>query len=70
MTQKYLIDLAKHLLCVRPTGANGLAGRTEKVKAAGRMEGWLETVKACADFCAVSNPRFDRSRFMLACGVE
>lgn len=31
---------------------------------------WMYTVQAFADACASSNPRFDRARFLRACGVQ
>lgn len=31
---------------------------------------WQDTVTAFAGACAASNPRFDRARFLSACGVE
>lgn len=33
-------------------------------------EQWRATVESFADMCAASNPRFNRTRFLAACGVE
>lgn len=33
-------------------------------------EPWRRMVDAFADDCARSNPRFDRRRFLAACGIE
>jgi hypothetical protein len=32
-------------------------------------EKWFAHVRHCADACAAGNPRFDRARFLRACGV-
>ena len=57
MTKKHFESLALHLADVRPIVADG--GNSRHI--------WLESVGAVADSLALSNPRFDRSRFIDAC---
>lgn len=35
-----------------------------------RIEGVKMAVNAVSDACAASNPRFDRARFLTACGIN
>ena len=36
----------------------------------GRRYQWRISCRAMADMCAGANPRFDRGRFLTACGVS
>ena len=56
MTSKHFRALAAELAATRP------AGGTER-----RMQ-WEHDTLAIADVCRASNPRFDRGRFLAACG--
>ena len=55
MTRKHFADLAHNLASVRPPPGPS-------------RETWTASVKAVAEVCAFYNPRFDRSKFMEACG--
>ena len=56
MTKKHFIALAARLAAARPTSH-------------ARLAGWLAAVTAVADAAETSNDRFDRARFLAACGV-
>ena len=64
MTKKHFEALAAALFEAREhTGHN--ASWDDGVDAQ-----WLKDVAVVADVCATTNPRFDRARFLAACGVE
>lgn len=58
MTKRHFIALARALLAERP-GDNWDANK--KVQ-------WELDCKAVAKVCLAQNPRFDRGKFLLACG--
>ena len=60
MTRKHFIALARALNDARPIMHDG----TDYYK------GWFRCVNAIADVCAQTNARFDRARFLAACGVS
>jgi hypothetical protein len=59
MTKRHFIRLASLLRSIKPT-----SGQTDQYKQ------WEDTVYAIAGLCGSFNPRFDRTRFVDACGVE
>ena len=59
MSKKHFIALAANLRSQCPE--NALPGIYEQ---------WEADVSAVAEVCARFSPRFDRARFLAACGVE
>jgi hypothetical protein len=41
----------------------------DNIKTLSNPDARFDAAKAMADVCAISNPRFDRNRFLKACGV-
>jgi len=60
MTRKDFEAIAATLLQTKPLHAEGKNGIALQ---------WRTTVSAFADMCSGQNPRFDRARFLKACGV-
>lgn len=78
MTRKDYVALAAALNTTRPLnmvtadqwtaeGATGLAAAAGAYDL-GRTSQWVNTVQEVADMLAADNPRFDRNRFIAACG--
>ena len=59
MTKRHFTALASALHDTRPPQHD-----------AGEWATWLATVYAIVTVCQNANPRFDRDRFMRACGVD
>jgi len=59
MSRKHFKELADTLEAIKPSNND-----TE------RLTMWRDAVRAIASVCASCNPRFDRSRFYDACGME
>jgi hypothetical protein len=57
MTKRHFIRLASLLHSIKPTSEQ-------------QYKQWEETVYAIAGLCGSFNPRFDRTRFVDACGVD
>ncbi len=70
MTKRQFMDLAANLYRLKPSGENKYATQTAKSIAKGRMDQWLEMARGMADFCSEQNRRFDRKRFLVACGYH
>jgi hypothetical protein len=66
LTSKTFKTLAKALQTSRPDPAATLLGSLDP-DAEWMLVQWELDVKAVADVCAASNPRFDRERFIQAC---
>lgn len=64
MTKKDFIALAEALNAAKPFGIKHAA----RAKAA--HEAWENCCHRIANACAASNGRFDRNRFLAACGME
>lgn len=64
MTRKDYVLIADALKCVRTSAAGRDEGELED-----RLAQWSEDCEAVADALANDNPRFDRDRFLKACGV-
>jgi hypothetical protein len=60
MSKMHFIRLAALLRGLKPATA----------KTSASYKQWDETVYAIAGLCGSFNPRFDRTRFVDACGVE
>jgi hypothetical protein len=41
----------------------------DNIKTLSNPDARFDAAKAMADVCAISNPRFNRVKFLLACGV-
>jgi hypothetical protein len=59
MTKKHFIQLAQLLKSLKPETTNGADYAL-----------WVDFVSGMASFCSGFNGRFDRSRFLSACGLE
>ena len=59
MTRKHFRDLADRLDSLRPQG---------EPPCPILMAWWRRTVHSMANFCAAQNGRFNRGRFLTACG--
>ncbi len=70
MSRKDFVALAARLKAMRPAGENTHASQKAKNVAAGRLDQWREMVKGMADFCQSQSERFDRERFLTACGLD
>lgn len=35
-----------------------------------RLEAWNNSVHTMADYLSVTNPRYDKQRFLVACGID
>ena len=57
MTRKHFQAIADHLRTTKP--AHGEPARLQ----------WQSDCHAMADMCGAQNPRFDRGRFLDACGM-
>lgn len=69
MTRKYFEMLAAALKSTNP--ALTASGELDyETACAAATEQWFKTTRKIADACAQMNVRFDRSRFMRACGAE
>lgn len=62
MTRKHFELIARTLRNLRPVP--GFDGYTAVLRQ------WEKAVFTFTDMCAASNPRFNRSRFLEACGVD
>lgn len=60
MSKKHFIKLAEALKQTRP----------ERIGLENKWHQWCLMVRAVADVCASTNERFDRGRFLAACGME
>lgn len=60
MTKKHFVALAASLASTKPDA---------NVDAPEHYAQWLFDARAIADVCASTNARFDRARFLAACGV-
>ena len=67
MSKKHFIALAAALKACQTTIIRESDGGEFPVEA---MRGWRTTVQDVANICAQTNPRFDRARFLKACGLE
>jgi hypothetical protein len=65
MTRKDYIMLAEALASARPSGED--CGNPERTR--GTVDQYARDCEAIADALA-ENPRFDRARFLRACGVQ
>lgn len=70
MSKKHFNDLASRLSALKPTLASNGAKLSLRTHKQGRLNQWQDMVKEVASFCAAQNPRFDRDRFLAACGME
>lgn len=68
MTKKHFQALADALKDTHDRLTRIQASRP--VDCADALMGWRQTVNDVADVCAQTNPRFNRARFLKACGVE
>lgn len=62
MTRKHFEEIALHLYNLRPIALSD-AGKAQLCQ-------WRAHVEVMAAFCTLQNTRFDRDRFMEACGYE
>ena len=58
MTRRHFVALANVLRSIKPPS---------EMKEAHAM--WVDAARSIASICASDNPRFDRPRFLVACGV-
>ena len=71
MTKKDFEAIAEALRDEYPLDTS--AGETYETVGAwgkGASDEWNTTVRAIADVCMASNGRFDRGRFLYACGIR
>ena len=61
MTKRHFIRLASLLHSIKPTSGPTIEQQYKQ---------WEDTVYAIAGLCGSFNPRFDRTRFVDACGVD
>lgn len=66
MSKKDYVAIAERLKSVEP----GFVSLHEGGAMTERKHGWRLAVHAVADACQRDNPRFDRQRFLSACGVS
>ena len=64
MTKKHFKALAGELKYRKPCKIAKPRGYSA------RLEAWESVVEGVAGVCATFNPRFDRGRFLTACGVD
>lgn len=69
MSKKHFIQLAAALRASRPTTNKPHFADLTPCESM-NLAGWRMTVRSVADVCAQTNPRFDRARFLAACGME
>jgi hypothetical protein len=67
MTRKHFAAIAATLLAEKP--AVGVAYQDMTPWQRGAYDSWNTTVLAFAAMCRAQNPRFNRARFLAACGV-
>lgn len=75
MTRKHFEEIAATLKNAKPTmrDANGFRVMIPGLKGPkikGAEEQWAMTVRLLADMCSRQSGRFDRARFLKACGME
>ena len=72
MSKKDFVSLAMHLANGRPFEGEVAEVESDIEPSPGvilrtSLHTWNESIKAVADSCALSSPRFDRDRFLDAC---
>lgn len=67
MTKKDFEAIARAIAEARTLGVHM---NTSEARANARASALNDATVLIADYCAADNPRFDRARFMRACGVE
>ena len=68
MTRKHFITLAKALKCTRPQRYYGVVPPDDTYEV--RLRIWRKCNEAVADVCQSTNTRFDRDKFLAACGFD
>ena len=66
MSKKHYEAIANRIALV----SSGTKYLTENTAARGHQRGVVELASVLADYFATENPRFDRERFLAACGVQ
>lgn len=70
MTRKHFNAIAASLARTRPDPTVVASTPEAVARYMGRYFQWLEDCEHIADACQMENVRFDRARFLEACGVE
>lgn len=70
MTRKHFEQIAAALRDTKPPKPGADKSHYWAARYASEVKRWEIVVERMTEFCAESNPRFDRERFQRACGLE
>lgn len=71
MTRKHFEQLARNLKNTRPTPPRtNVVSLWDQTVYEAQLHQWQRSVDAVASACQTSNDRFDRNRFLEACGAK